>query len=148
MPTPHPGGICTISLGKMRSRLRLLSSAIIPVWLACCPSQAFAGDKGYLDALESEARKVETRQTGQRADESDPDSASTQLPLPETASVKPGMNRHEFESMLEQRYRGTYTFYSKLSQRSQDEIYDNYGQGMDVDKLKEKVLKRFRHENP
>ena len=145
MPTPDKGDM---RISREESAYRLPSIALIMLLIGTPIQALYANDNAYLEALEKEAEKVEQRDVGQRANDADPDSAGTQLPLSNANQTAPAISRDEFEAMLKQRYRGIDAFYSKLTQRSKEEIYDNYTQGTDIKTLREKVLKRYRHEHP
>ena len=133
---------------KKPSTSALLSlSAYLALLITATPSTAYASEQDYLDAITLEAEKVEQRRLGDKADANDPDSTATQLPPTAPAAIRTGVSLKEFEAKLARDYRGTHTFYTKLTQRSKEEIFESYINGSDMDKLRQKVITRYNHEN-
>ena len=86
----------------------------------------------------AEVVKVEvgaTDSTGAEGKPDDPgDAAKTEVSL------------EDFEQLLKSRYRGSFSFYSKLSTRSRQEVYEYYVNGASVAEVRRKIMNRFRHE--
>ncbi len=60
-------------------------------------------------------------------------------------SARPVPSRKRFEELLRKQHVGTYSFYSRLTERSQEEIFVDYGNGASMEALREKVVDRYLH---
>lgn len=94
-------------------------------------SQLRADD--YLSAIEAESGKVENSQL---------DEAEQGVVETTDAGVDAGA-REEFEAILAERYHGSYTFYTKLPERSRQEIVQEYQRGASFVVLRKKIVDRF-----
>ncbi len=94
-------------------------------------------DGPYLQApqaLEGEDDEVEPNEIGVGSGNEAPFADSPE----ETALV-----RDRFESMLRQRYAGTFSFYARLPDRSRQEILGQYRKGADIAQLRQTIIDRF-----
>jgi hypothetical protein len=98
----------------------------------------FAADDDYLKALEIESSKLETRNQEGGTEQQDK-TASTQE---NNEAAKPDV-RDKFEKILDEKYHGSYVFYSKLPERSRQEIVNDYEQGMSFTDVRKKIIDRF-----
>ena len=60
-------------------------------------------------------------------------------------SARPVPSRKRFEELLREQHVGTYSFYSRLPERSRAEIFVDYGNGASMEALREKVVDRYLH---
>ena len=133
--------------GRSAAGTPLLMQACLSLLLTVFAINGYAGDQDFLEAVNEEAKKVEQRQLRDQANANDPDSVATQLPATAPEVKREDVSWQAFESNLAQKYRGTYAFYVDLTQRSKEEIYESYINGVDMDKLREKVMTRYNHEH-
>lgn len=96
----------------------------------------------YLSELASEARKVETRQIDSAEGKEEVIAAPAQQPAAPARSV----DRAAFEGLLKEHYLGTYRFYKKLSERSREEIFEQYRGGADIGVIRSKIVARLLQE--
>lgn len=87
----------------------------------------------YLQALEGEIEKVEPNAIGDE---------STFVSTPESRHES-AMVRERFETMLQQRYAGTFSFYARLPERSRQAIVAEYRRGADIRQLRQLIIDRF-----
>lgn len=109
----------------------LVGGSLLPV---------LASDDPYLDLLDQEASKVERRSTDTLDDGSAPPGGS--------AIVRPTRNipsRERFEALLRQEHVGTYSFYSKLPERSREEVFLDFSRGTSLEALRKKIVDRYLH---
>jgi len=52
-------------------------------------------------------------------------------------------SREKFEKWLQEKYRGSFVFYSKLPQRSREEVFQQYTQGADLKVLRKTIVDRY-----
>ena len=99
---------------------------------------AIAADDDYLKAIEAETSKV-----GIQADESE-NKTEGQAPVDEDTATNNEVSeeRVAFEAVLKDRYHGSYTFYSKLPERSRQEIVQEYKRGTPFVKITKKIVDR------
>lgn len=98
-----------------------------------------AADDDYLKAIEAETSKlgVQTDESEKKTDEQAPkgdDNANDDRVAEE---------RVAFEAVLKDRYHGSYIFYSKLPERSRQEIVQEYKRGTPFVKIRKKIVDRF-----
>jgi hypothetical protein len=62
-----------------------------------------------------------------------------------TESDRPEPSRAHFETLLERRHLGTYTVYSRLPERSREEVFLDYSGGAPIEALREKIIDRYLH---
>mgnify|MGYP001544372641 CR=1 FL=1 len=93
----------------------------------------------YLQALESEAPKIDPLSTSQ----SDARTADTPAVQGQNQQSASGVSREQFESLLQQEYRGTYVFYRQLQTHTQEEIFSEYEKGVPIADLRDKVVERY-----
>ena len=95
----------------------------------------------YLSELDAEVKKVEARkidgETGTSTIE-----APAEIPL-EATDQRPGASRDAFESLLKQKYLGTFGFYKKLPERSRQEIFAEYQSGAPMSEVRKKIIDRL-----
>ena len=122
---------------------------MVTAWLVTggLPIAGAAEPTDYLQVINEEAHKVEQRQPFIRDDTDNPNAATTLRPTPAPPVKRQGIDWQGFEQLLASDYRGTFTFYSDLSERSKEEIYEGYINGLDMDALREKVVTRYHHEH-
>ena len=99
----------------------------------------------YLRALESEVGKVEPNRIGDDSESvlSPGANAAGRSSSRQEAQQETALVRDRFESMLRQRYAGTYGFYTRLPERSQQEILAEYRDGADIVQLRRMIIDRF-----
>lgn len=85
-----------------------------------------AGADSYLEAIEIEAGKIGA--VGSGADEGGSGGA-----------------RADFERELQHRYRGSWLFYKKLPEQSQEEVFVEYREGASIDEVRKTIMNRFLH---
>jgi hypothetical protein len=112
-------------------RHRLLAVAISGMLLV--PGVPLAEQDPYLQALEGEVEKVEPNEIGE-------DAAFVSTP---ESRQEAAMVRERFETMLQQRYAGTYSFYARLPERSRQAIVAEYRQGADIRQLRQMIIDLF-----
>jgi len=106
------------------------------VVLLCLPISmgAMAAEDPYLSAISLEAKKVDA-------------AAQPTLDSPESEPASDGgLDLQSFEGDLKARYKGSYTFYVKLPQRSREEIFQEYRDGASIDEIRKKIMDRFLHQ--
>lgn len=118
------------SPGVTACRYRML--AIVVSGMLAAPA-APAEQDPYLQTLEGEVDKLEPNGVGE-------ESASTSTPESRQEAT---LVRDRFESMLQQRYAGTYSFYTRLPERSRQEIVGEYRHGADIRQLRQMIIDRF-----
>ena len=110
--------------------------------------QLNASDDEFLDAIEVEIEKVGVRH--QSAEEAATVEDKTASDDPKS-SQSPGSQlvdsneRELFEKILDEEYHGSYVFYKKLPERSQEEIVQEYKRGTPFKILRRKIIDRFMH---
>ena len=104
--------------------------------LLCLPisTGAIAAEDPYLSAISVEAEKVDAA-TQPTLDSPEPQQGSDD-----------GASLRSFEDDLKARYKGSYTFYVKLPQRSREEIFLEYRDGASIDEIRKKIMDRFLHQ--
>lgn len=120
--TDCPNALIYLKFGQPRYALPL--SLAIPV-------SAIAMEDPYLSAISIEAKKVDAA-TQPTLDNAAPQSTNDR-----------GVHLQAFEEDLKARYKGSYTFYVKLSRRCREEILQEYRDGASIDALREKIMDRF-----
>jgi hypothetical protein len=103
--------------------------------LAVSSLHVFAEEDPYLSAISQEAKKVVVP--------SQPDSAE---PGESATPLVGELDLRAFEEDLKARYKGSYTFYTKLPRRTQDEIFLEYRDGASMDEIRKKIMDRFLHQ--
>ncbi len=89
-----------------------------------------AAEDDFLSAIEAESEKVDARQ------ETDKKKTTGSAEVDEAS-------RDEFEKILAEKYQGSFKFYSKLPERSRQEIVQEYERGTSFVKLRKKIIDRF-----
>lgn len=112
---------------------------VLVAFLLASTSARSADD--YLSELDAEARKVESR-------EIDAERGISRVVNPAqdtsvTAGTAAKSSRDAFESMLRERYLGTYGFYRKLPERSRQEIFGDYRDGAPISEVRKKIIDRL-----
>lgn len=121
-------------VAKLNGRLCLLV-----VFLALSPWQTAMGDE-YLDALSAEAHRLDDDQQDQ----------ISQTPV-ETLQPRParpgyfaeGLSFEQFSSDLRAQFFGTYTFFKRLNNNAQHEVYKDYQGNSEIKFVRETVMQRF-----
>lgn len=126
--------------GHFRNWVFLLFGGAV-VLGACGP--AWSADD-YLSELESEATKVEAR-------EIEPTEGKVEVVAPpahkaRSAEAARSIDRAAFEELLKKHYLGTYRFYKKLSERSREEIFEQYRGGVEIGVIRNKIVTRLLQE--
>jgi len=101
---------------------------------------ALAADD-YLSELDAEAKKVEARSIDGEAGTS-----TVEAPAEiggSTGGGRSGASRERFESLLRQKYLGTFGFYKKLPERSRQEIFIDYRDGAPMAEVRKKIIDRL-----
>lgn len=99
-----------------------------------------SSDDPYLSELDAEVDKVESRALsgdGQVVD----DVAGRLAGDPDDAEVSAA--RQQFETLLQEKYVGTYRFYQRLPERGQQEIFLEFRDGLPLDQIREKIVDRL-----
>jgi hypothetical protein len=104
---------------------RRVGYRVIPFALLFLPLSLRGAD--YLDSIQVEAQKLDGE-------------AGVEAP----AAVSDGP-RVDFEHQLEQRYGGTYLFYKKLPEKSQEEVFLEYRAGASIEGVRTTIMNRFLH---
>jgi hypothetical protein len=104
---------------------RRVGYRVIPFALLFLPLSLRGAD--YLDSIQVEAQKLDGE-------------AGVEAP----AAVSDGP-RVDFEHQLEQRYGGTYLFYKKLPEKSQEEVFLEYRAGASIEGVRKTIMNRFLH---
>ncbi len=94
----------------------------------------------YLQALESEATKIDSESTS-ASDAQAAGAPATQFQTP--PQPMSGVTREQFESLLQEEYRGTYVFYRQLQPYTQEEIFSEFEKGVPIADLRDKVVERY-----
>ena len=89
-----------------------------------------ASGETYLDAIQTEAAKLDGGDTEEPASPAESPSDDPQA---------------AFERELEERYRGSYLFYKKLPAKSQEEVFNEYEGGASIEDVRKKIMSRFLH---
>jgi hypothetical protein len=110
--------------------LRCLGALVLGAAL----SHAVAAEDPYLQALESEAGKIDSA-----AAEAGPSAAA----ISGGAAQAPTASRSQFEATLQARYTGTFEFYRKLPERSRQEIFEHYQHGASIEDVRKKIIDRL-----
>ncbi len=134
----HAASRCT----RVRSSCQTLRIILAGLYLLGCSLPALSAED-YLSELDAEAKKVEGTPIDLTAE---PDSAEAP---PAESSSRPrtdealDASRKAFERQLKEHYLGSYGFYKKLPERSREEVFQEYRQGADIDKLRKKIIDRL-----
>ena len=123
--TARPNALIHLRFGRLRCAM-LLSLAI--------PFSTIAAEDPYLSAISVEAEKVDAAAQ-----------PTLDSPAPQPANDG-GVDLRAFEEDLKARYKGSYTFYVKLPQRSREEIFQEYRDGASIETLRKKIMDRFMHQ--
>ena len=109
-------------------RTRILAGLLV-----MSATSPLAAQDDYLRALESEATKIAPAEEvpAQPA-------AVTQVP-----AAGAGVTREQFESLLQDKYRGTYVFYRQLQPHTQEEIFAEFEGGVPIAELRDKIVDRY-----
>ena len=89
-----------------------------------------AAEDDFLSAIEAESQKVDSRQ------EADEQKTTSDTQVDAEA-------RDKFETVLAKQYQGSFKFYSKLPERSRQEIVQEYERGTSMVKIRKKIIDRF-----
>lgn len=101
---------------------------------------ARAADDAYLKMLDEEASKVEQQSTDTGND--------GDMSAVGGGPVRPAQNmpsRERFEALLRREHVGTYSFYSKLPERSREEVFLDFSRGTSLEALRKKIVDRYLH---
>jgi len=123
--TAQPNALIKFRFGRLRCAM-LLSLAT--------PFSTIAAEDPYLSAISVEAEKVDAAAQ-----------PTLDSPAPQPTNDG-GVDLRAFEEDLKARYKGSYTFYAKLPQRSREEIFQEYRDGASIDALRKKIMDRFMHQ--
>jgi len=107
--------------------------AVLVVLLFSIP--VFSADD-YLSEIEAETVKLDPG----LGFEEQPDETGTEN---NTGTAEINRSREEFEAWLEEKYRGSFVFYSKLPQRSREEVFQQYLQGADLKVIRKTIVDRY-----
>lgn len=94
----------------------------------------------YLKALESEATKIDAE-----PERSESVTGAGDVAVASAADSTPGsgVTREQFESLMQDKYRGTYVFYRQLQPHTQEEIFSEFEKGVPIAELRDKVVERY-----
>jgi hypothetical protein len=116
--------------------MHFAASCLFAIILGLLVSNAVvAADDDFLSAIEAESEKVGSRHAPEE-----------QLPAKNADGAEDenvARSLDEFEQLLEERYRGSYVFFSKLPERSREEIFQEYQRGMPIGKIRKKIVDRY-----
>ena len=98
----------------------------------------FGADDDYLKALEAESSKLEPGKLDAGQGEQN-EVAGQQM----DSDIEMSDVRVKFEQILSEKYHGSYTFYSKLPERSRQEIVKDYQQGKPFVQIRKIIIDRF-----
>ena len=101
--------------------------------------QVHAADDAYLRLLDQEVIKVEEPATDTGLDD-----AASSGPTSRDQAPQP-VSRERFETLLKQTRVGTYSFYRRLPERSREEIFLDYSDGVSLEALRGKIVDRYLH---
>jgi hypothetical protein len=125
---------CQLTFFRRTIRLGLAS-----IVFAFHISSAVAADD-YLSELDAEASKVNPVSLGEEGgDTAKSDAVKSAASTPEGTAG----SRDQFESLLQEKYLGTYGFYKKLPERSRQEIYLEYSKGAPITEVRKKIVDRL-----
>ena len=116
----------------------MLCQPLVLFLCLCASGAAFAADDDYLKAIEAESSKLESRNQDVGPEQQDVTAAPQADAAVATTDV-----RDKFEKILDQKYHGSYVFYTKLPERSQQEIVNDYKQGTPFTEIRKKIIDRF-----
>lgn len=98
-----------------------------------------AADDPYLELLNEESSKVGGAPADTTGD------GTLRPKLNPTTTIARAETQKEFEEILRDNHVGTYSFYNKLPDRTREEVYADYENGMDMEELRRKIIDRFLH---
>jgi hypothetical protein len=113
-------------------RTRILAGLLV-----MSATSPLAAQDDYLRALESEATKIAPAEEVSAEPAARP-AAVTQAPAEAT-----GVTREQFESLLQDKYRGTFVFYRQLQPHTQEEIFSEFEGGVPIAELRDKIVVRY-----
>jgi len=119
---------------------RFLSGFFALILIGALPASTQAADDTYLELLDQEVTKVEPGVTDTTGD----DLGGNQRDGREAVAQRAPSRAH-FESLMSRQQMGTYSFYSRLPERSREEIFLDYSSGASMEALREKVIDRYLH---
>lgn len=125
--------LVTKDIGVQLLRLNMQTKKPLLFAIACGLLQSgpiLAAEDDFLSAIEAESEKVDARQ------ETDKKKTTGSAEVDEAS-------RDEFEKILAEKYQGSFKFYSKLPERSRQEIVQEYERGTSFVKLRKKIIDRF-----
>jgi len=124
--------------GHQMPPARCLRRASLAVALVASGQVCQAETDPYLRLLAEEVTKVEESPTETVTVQEDAAGLVAQ-------SARPVPSRKRFEGLLREQHVGTYSFYSRLPERSREEIFVDYANGASMEALREKVVDRYLH---
>lgn len=106
-----------------------IKSALASLLLLCSMSAPIAQADNYLDALEAEAKDMsdapaETEQSNWKPSDSGI-----------TDNLSPNLNKAGFEENLKHNFVGSYTFYSRLSDKDKETVFSAYQNNNNIQEL-------------
>lgn len=113
-------------------RTRILAGLLV-----MSATSPLAAQDDYLRALESEATKIAP------AEEVPAQPAARPAAVTQAPPAGAGVTREQFESLLQDKYRGTYVFYRQLQPHTQEEIFAEFEGGVPIAELRDKIVDRY-----
>jgi len=104
-------------------------------------ASAQAAEDTYLELLDQEVTKVEPSATDTLGD--NPRGSQRDERVLVAAPSAP--SRAHFETLMSRQHVGTYSFYTRLPERSREEIFFDYSGGASMEALREKIIDRYLH---
>ena len=129
----------TISRGREPRSWSL--PGIYPVAVLClCLVPLCGAEDRYLELIDEEVSKVDGVSVDKAGDEGE--TSRTEAEAPGARSVP---LRKDFEELLRREHVGTFSFYSRLPDRSREEIFVDFSNGASMEALRGKIVDRYLH---
>ena len=135
---------CEVTIRSRRGRgaaPRFLRAFCALILINAPLASAQAVEDTYLELLDQEVTKVEPSATDTSGDVPGGSRQGEGTP----AAAPPASSRAHFEAQMRRQQVGTYSFYSRLPERSREEIFLDYSSGASMDALREKIIDRYLH---
>lgn len=123
---------------RVKRQTRGTMSALFIVLALNTPLQAA---DSYLEALDAEAKSVDSPATTTTTTPSNPDWSPDQHSI--SGHLKSGLSQVQFEEELKAGYFGSYLFYSKLRSQDKEAVYQEYLKDNDIEKLRELIKNKL-----
>lgn len=112
--------------------------------VVCLLLTSSANADAFLDTIRKEVNAVELDPGSQRTAASDKTPAARTAPENSVESDMPtDLSRSAFDAYLEQNYRGSFSFYHRLTDGQRSEVYQAYGKQPQIRFIRDKIKQTY-----